>query len=96
MMTHSFCKYGTDGMDGVDGALVGLGWDGRSIAPDGTGAPEQEHHHWILRGCDALSGYCKQETNGTDVLDRAMVGQGWDGRPLAGVRTGAPPWAPEQ
>ena len=29
MRTHSFCKYGTDGMDGMDGALVGLGWDGR-------------------------------------------------------------------
>ena len=25
MRTHSFCKYGTDGNDGLDEALVGLG-----------------------------------------------------------------------
>ena len=53
------------------------------------GATEQERHH-------CLSGYCKQGTNGTDGLDGAMVGQGWDGRTLAGVGTGAPPWALEQ
>ena len=85
MRTHSFCKYGTDG---TDGALVGLGLDGRLLAPAGTGATEQEHHHW-------LAGYCKQGTNGTDGLDGAMVGQGWDGRTLAGARTGAPPLALE-
>ena len=69
--------------------LVGLGWDGWLLAPARTGATEQERHHW-------LAGYCKQGTNGTDGLDGAMVGQGWDRRMLAGVGTGAPPWAPEQ
>ena len=43
-----------DGTDGLDGALVGQGWDGRTLAPTGTGAPplppEQECHHWILTG----------------------------------------------
>ena len=65
---------GTDGTDGLDGELVGLGWDGRSLATSGTGAPEQEHHH-------CLDGYYKQGTNGTDGtdgLDGALVGQGWD------------------
>ena len=43
MRTPSYCKDGTDGMDGndgndgLDGALVGLGWDGRLLAPAGTG-----------------------------------------------------------
>ena len=46
MRTHSFFKDGTDRNDGMDGALVGLGWDGRMIAPVGTGATEQERHHW--------------------------------------------------
>ena len=44
----------TDGTDGLDGALVGRGWDGPTLAPAGTGAPplapEQECHHWLLRG----------------------------------------------
>ena len=43
-----------------------------------------------------MSGYYKQGKNGIDGLDGAMVGQGWDGRTLAGAGTGAPPWAPEQ
>ena len=53
MRTHSYCKDGTDGTDGndgndgLDGALVGLGWDGWLLAPAGTGAAEQEHHHWM-------------------------------------------------
>ena len=53
MSTHSFCKDGTEGtdekdeMDGLDGSLVVLGWDGRSLVPAGTGAPEQERHHWL-------------------------------------------------
>ena len=50
MMTHIYCNDGTDGTDGndgLDGALVGLGWDGRLLAPAGTGATEQEHHHWL-------------------------------------------------
>ena len=45
---------GTDGADELDGALVGLGWDGPTLAPAGTGAlplvPEQECHRWLLRG----------------------------------------------
>ena len=89
MRTHSYCKDVTDGNDGLDGVLVGLGWDGRLLAPAGTGATKQELHPW-------LAGYCKQGTNGTDGLDGAMVRQGWDGQTLAGVGTGAPPWAPEQ
>ena len=44
----------TDGKDGLDGALVGRGCDGPTLAPAGTGAPpwapEQERHRWILRG----------------------------------------------
>ena len=43
-----------NGTDGLDGAMVGQGWDGRTLAGFGTGAPpwapEQERHHWILRG----------------------------------------------
>ena len=58
-------------MDGLDGALVGLGWDERLLAPAGTGATEQDCHHW-------LAGYCKQGTNGTDVLDGELVGQWCD------------------
>ena len=88
MRTHSFCKDGTDGNDGLDEELVELGWDGRLLALAGTGAIEQERNHW-------LAGYCKQGMNGTDGLDGVLVGQGWDGRTLAGARTEAPPWAPE-
>ena len=95
MRTHSFCKDatggmdatdGTDGMAGLDGSLVGLRWDGRLLAPAGTGATEQERHHW-------LSGYCKQGTNGTYGFDGALVRQRWDGRTLAGATTRVPPWA---
>ena len=63
------------------------------LAPSGTGAPEQEHHHWLFRGGDALTGYCQ---HGTDRLDGALVGQGWDGRTLALPGTGVSPLAPEQ
>ena len=52
-----------DGMDGMDGTLVGRGWDGRTLAGAGTGAPpwvpEQEQHRWLLRGsaiCEVLAG----------------------------------------
>ena len=55
-------------------------WGGWLLAPTGTGATEQERHHW-------LDGYCKQGTNGTDGLDGVMVGQGWDGRLLAPAGT---------
>ena len=71
------------------GALVGLGWKGRFLAPAGTGATEQERHHW-------LDGYYKKGKNGRDGIDGALVGQGWDGQTLAGAGTGAPPWVPEQ
>ena len=50
-------------MYGLDGALVGLGWDGRTIAPTGTGAPpwdlEQERNRWLLRDgslCKVVAG----------------------------------------
>ena len=65
-----------DGTDGLDEALVGLGWYGRSLVPAGTGYPEQEHHHWLLRGCDALAGYCHHGTDGTDGLDGALLVRG--------------------
>ena len=45
---------GTYGVDGLDGALLGRWWYGRTLAPAGTGyspwAPEQECHSWILMG----------------------------------------------
>ena len=63
-------------------------WGRRLLAPSGTGATEQERHNW-------LAGYCKQGKNGTYGIDGAMVGQGWDGRTLAGVGTGTPPLALE-
>ena len=50
-----------DGDYGLDGPLVGLWWYGWLLAPAGTGAIEQERHHW-------LAGYCKQGTNWTDNL----------------------------
>ena len=72
---------------------MGQGWDGRTLAGAGMGAPpwapEQERHHW-------LAGYHNQGMNGTDLIDGALMGQGWGGRTLAGDGTGAPPWAPEQ
>ena len=34
-----YCKQGTNGMDGLDGELVGQVWDGRMLAPARTGAP---------------------------------------------------------
>ena len=54
-----------------------LGWDVQSLEPAGTGAPEQERHHWLLRGYDALDGYCEHGADGTDGLDGALVGWGW-------------------
>ena len=59
--------------------LVGRGWDRRTLAPAGTGAPEQERHHWILRGGDVLAGYCQHGVDGTDGLHGVLVGRGWDG-----------------
>ena len=45
---------GMDGTDGLYGVLVGWGWDGPTLAGAGTGVPpltpEQERHHWLLRG----------------------------------------------
>ena len=44
----------TDGKDGKDGMLVLRGWNGPTLAGSRTGAlplaPEQDHHHWLLRG----------------------------------------------
>ena len=46
--------YGTDGTDGIYGTLVGRGWGVMTSAGAGMGAPtlapEQERHHWLLRG----------------------------------------------
>ena len=43
-----------DGTDGLDGSLVGRGWDGQTLAAAGMGetplAPEQERHHCLLSG----------------------------------------------
>ena len=93
-----YCLDGMDGTDGLDGALVGRGWDGRMLAPAGRRAPpwapEKERHCWLLRGGDALDGYCHHGTDETDELDGALVGRGWDGWTLAPAATGAPPWAP--
>ena len=51
---YALTGYCLDGTDGLDGALEGRVWDGRTLAPAGTGAPpwalEQERHCWILRG----------------------------------------------
>ena len=51
---YALAGYWLDGTDGLDGVLVGRGWDGPSLAPAGTGAPpwepEQERHWWLLRG----------------------------------------------
>ena len=58
-----YCLDGTDGTDGLNGALVGRRWDGRTLAPAGTGAPpwapEQERPRWLLRGgglCEVIAG----------------------------------------
>ena len=57
------CQHGMDGMDRPDGALVGRGWDGRTLATARTEAPpwatEQERHRWLLRGgalCKVVAG----------------------------------------
>ena len=44
----------------------------------------------------ALAGYWLDGTDGTGVLDGALVGWGWDKPRLAPSGTGAPPWAPEK
>lgn len=48
------CKDGTDGTDRTDGNDGNDGqmgrwreWGGRLLAPAGTGATEQERHHWL-------------------------------------------------
>ena len=50
----SYWLDGTDGKDGLDGTLVGQGWDGQTLSPAIMGeppwAPEQERHRWLLRG----------------------------------------------
>ena len=75
---------------------MGLGGNGPTLAPAGTGAPEQERHNWLLRGGNTLAGYFQHGTDGTDGLDGVLVRLGWDRRTLAPAGTVAPPWAPEQ
>ena len=36
---YELAGYWLDGADGMDGVLVGRGWDGPTLAPVGTGAP---------------------------------------------------------
>ena len=49
-----YCHHRTDETDELDGALVGRGWDGWTLAGAVTGAPpwapEKERHRWLLRG----------------------------------------------
>ena len=42
-----------------------------------------------------MADYFQHGTNGTDALDVALVGRGWDGQTLAPSGTGAQPWATE-
>ena len=60
---YTLAVHDPDGTDGLDGALVGWGWEGRTLASAGTGeppwAPEQECHCWLLRGgglCEVVAG----------------------------------------
>ena len=46
-------------------------------------------------GFCALAVYCIYVMDGMDGLDGVLVGRGWDGRTLAGTRTGEPPLALE-
>ena len=46
-------------------------------------------------GFYALAGYWLDGTDGTDGLDEALVGRGWDGPTLSTAGTGAPPLALE-
>ena len=70
---YALAGYCLDGMDELDGELVGLGWDGRALAGARTGEPpwvlEQERHRWLLRGGDALASYCLDGIDGTDGTD---------------------------
>ena len=43
-----------------------------------------------------MAGYWLDWMDGTDGLDEALVGRGWDGQTLAPAGTAAPLWAPEQ
>ena len=75
----------------LDGALVGRGWDGRTLAPAGTGAPPLALEGWkcagwLLPGWDEWEGWTGWGVGGTGV----------GGRTLAPAGTGAPPWSPEQ
>ena len=76
---YALAGYFQHGTDGLDGVLVGRGWDGRTLTPARTGAPpwalEQGNHHWFLRGGDTLAGYCQHGRDGTDGLDGVLVGR---------------------
>ena len=51
---YALAGYWLDEMDGLDGELLERGWDRRTLSPARTRvppwAPEQERHHWLLRG----------------------------------------------
>ena len=51
---HALAGYWMDWTHGLDGTLVGRGWDGPTLARPRTGAPplapERKRHHWLLRG----------------------------------------------
>ena len=98
---------GTDGKDGMDGTLVGRGWDGRTLTGSGTGAPPLALEGRIGR-LDSIASYCCSGQTGfyalgcwlvidckghMDGLDGTLVVWGWDGRTLADSSTGAPPSA---
>ena len=59
-------------MDGLDGTLVGRGWDGPMLAPVGTEAPplasERKRHHWLLR-----DGGLWEVVSGTNYVGAARV-----------------------
>ena len=106
------CKGHTDGLDGMyglDGTLVGRGWDGQTLAGSRTGARPSALEGRIGR-LDPIVSYCCSGKNGfyalgrwlvtyckghTDGLDGMLVVRGWDGPTLAGAGTGAPPLALE-
>ena len=53
---------GTDGTDGLDGTLVGRGWDGPTLAGSGTRAPPLDlegRRAVVSGGCYQLSQCCK-------------------------------------
>ena len=59
---YALAGYSLDGMDGLDGALVGRGWDGPKLAPAGTGAPPlplEGKRSMVSGGWEKLRWCCK-------------------------------------